>query len=62
MLQTWILTVVQTLNFDLVEVEWGSHTDVKRTFRDGVSSVTDGDGHVPLKETQTTDYQSAHTL
>lgn len=46
------LTVVQTLNFDLAEVQRGGHTDVERTFRDGVSSVTHGDGHVPLMETQ----------
>lgn len=47
------LTVVQALNFDLVEVQRGGHADAKWTFRDGVSSVTDSDGHVPLKQTQT---------
>lgn len=51
---TDILTVVQTLNFDLVEVQRGGHTDVKGTLRDGVSSVTHSDGHVALMETQTT--------
>lgn len=47
-----ILTVVQTLNFDLVEVQRGGHADVEGTLRDGVSSVTHSDGHAPLRETQ----------
>lgn len=45
-----VLTVVQTLNFDLVEVQRGGHADVEGTLGDGVSAVTHSDGHVPLKE------------
>lgn len=46
-----VLTVVQTLNFDLAEVQRGGHTDVKWTFRDWVSSVAHSDGYVPLRDT-----------
>lgn len=54
-----VLTVVQTLNFDLVEVQRGGHADVERTLGDGVSSVTHSDGHVPLMDT---DYSEHHFI
>lgn len=58
-----VLTVVQTLNFDLVEIQRGGHADVKGTLRDGVSSVAHSDGHVPLKQTPVNSvYHSAPSL
>lgn len=47
------LTVVQTLDFDPVEVQWGGHTNMERAFRDWISSVTNSYGHGPLMVTQT---------
>lgn len=52
-----LLTVTQALNLDPAEVQRGCHTYVERTLRDGVSSVTHGDGQVSLPDTQT--HQSA---
>lgn len=44
-----LLTVIQPLNFDLAQVEGRGHADVEGALGDGVSSVTDSDGHVALR-------------
>lgn len=46
-----ILTVVESLNFNLAEVQRRGHSDAEWAFRDGVSSMAHSDGHVPLRDT-----------